>query len=100
MVSSPRSGFSQGQLQLRYDTRKAFHQEVLVPAAQAAFHDDAVFAGMLLEKRQRQAIEPGEVLANVAAADARVVLAEGHVERPVAGVLDAPMAARRAGEAL
>src|SRR5438105_6103966 len=90
----------QGQLPLRDDTRKDFHQVILVPAAEAAFHGDAVLAGMLLQERQRQAVEPGEVLADVSAADARIVLAERHVEGPIASVFDTPMSARRAGEAL
>ena len=41
---------------------KDFQQEVFVPAATAAFHGDAVVAGMLLQERQREAVEPGEVL--------------------------------------
>jgi hypothetical protein len=42
---------TQGQLPLRYETRKDFHQEAIVPSAQAALHGDAILAGMLLEQR-------------------------------------------------
>ena len=42
---------TQGQLPLRDDARKDFHQEALIPAAEAAFHGDAVVAGMLLQER-------------------------------------------------
>ena len=38
----------QGQLQLRHCARKDFQQEVIVPTATAALHDDAVLAWMLL----------------------------------------------------
>ncbi len=43
--------FDQGQLLLRDDVRKDFHQEALIPATEAAFHGDAVVAGMLLQER-------------------------------------------------
>ena len=41
----------QGQLQLRCCSGKHFQQEVVVPTATAAFHYDAVAAGMLLQER-------------------------------------------------
>jgi predicted helicase len=40
--------YEQGQLQLRRCSRKDFQQEVFVPAANAAFHHDAVASRMLL----------------------------------------------------
>jgi hypothetical protein len=55
----------QGQLQLSHYSRKDFHQELVAPTAAAAFHDDAVLARMLLEQRQREAVEPGKVLAHM-----------------------------------
>ena len=42
---------AQGQLQLRRGSRKDFHQEIVVPATDTAFHGDAVFARMLLQQR-------------------------------------------------
>jgi hypothetical protein len=38
----------QGQLQLNRCSHKDFQHEVFIPAAAAAFHHDAVLAGMLL----------------------------------------------------
>jgi hypothetical protein len=38
---------NQGQLPLKRYTRKNFCQELVAPAASAAFHGDAVLAGML-----------------------------------------------------
>jgi hypothetical protein len=40
----------QGQLQLRGDFRKDFHQEGVVPAADATLHGDAVLGRMLLQE--------------------------------------------------
>jgi hypothetical protein len=42
----------QGQLQLRRCAGKDLQQEVLIPAARPPSHDDAVFAGMLLQQGQ------------------------------------------------
>ena len=39
------------------------------------FHDNALAAGMLLQQRQREAIEPCEVLAQVLLPDPRLILA-------------------------
>ena len=53
----------QGQLQLRRCYAKDLQQEIVVPAATAAFHHDAgATVGMLLQQRQRESIEPSEVL--------------------------------------
>jgi hypothetical protein len=69
----------QGQLQLSPASRKHFQQEGVVPAADTALHGDAVLAGMLLQERQCQTVEPGEILANLFAANARLIFAERHV---------------------
>lgn len=61
---------TQGQLQLTLCSGKDFEQEVVAPAAGAAFHGDAVLLGMLLQERQREAIEPGEILGHVTLAQA------------------------------
>jgi hypothetical protein len=47
---NPAGAYTQGQRQLTGCSRKDFQQEVVVPGASAAFADDAVFAGMLLEQ--------------------------------------------------
>ena len=54
----------------------------------------------LLEQVQAHAPEDGEVLGPVAHADATVVFGEGHVQHPVALVLDAPVHAHRGLEPL
>ena len=41
---------AQGQLPLNRCPSKDFQQELFAPAAAAAFHGDAVFAGMLFEQ--------------------------------------------------
>ena len=60
----------QGQRQLNLCPDKDFQHEVFAPAATAAFHGDAVFAGMLLQQRQREPIQPGKVLAQMFVANA------------------------------
>src|SRR5512143_3610921 len=55
---------------------------------------------MLLQQRQRESAQPPEVLTQVLFAVPRFVLAERHVQDPVATVLDTPMAPDRAGELL
>src|SRR5512143_2959395 len=55
---------------------------------------------MLLQQRQRESAQPPEVLTQVLFAVPRFVLAERHVQDPVAAVLDTPMAPDRAGELL
>ena len=54
----------------------------------------------LLEQVQAHAPENGEVLGPVAQADATVIFGEGHVQHPVALVLDAPVRAHRGLEPL
>ena len=49
-LSQSEVALTQGQLQLSRNSRKDFQQEVVVPAADAAFHGDAVLAGMLLQQ--------------------------------------------------
>ena len=43
--------------------------------------------------------ENGEMLARLGLTDARVVLAEGHIQTPVQTVLNSPVGADRAGKA-
>ena len=64
-------------------------EELVVPAATAAFHGEAVFAEVLFEQGEREAIQPGDVRAQVAVAEAGLVFAVGQVEAPRARVLEA-----------
>ena len=75
-------------------------RKFFAPAAAAALHDQALAVGMLLQERQREAVQPGEVLAQVPLADPRFVLAKRHIEAPMTAILDAPVAPHRAGELL
>ena len=52
----------QGQRTLSCFGTKDLHQEVIVPAAHAAFHGETFFARMLLEQRQSEPSEPRQVL--------------------------------------
>ena len=61
---------SQGQRSLSFFSGKDLQQEVIVPAAAAAFHGEAVTGGMLFEQRECEAIEPSEVLPHVFISDA------------------------------
>src|SRR4051794_16570632 len=71
---------TQGQRSLNRCSGKDFQQEVLVPAATATFHDQAVATGMLLQQREREAIEPRKVLPEVLVPNARFILAIRHVQ--------------------
>src|SRR5512135_1571664 len=55
---------------------------------------------MLLQQREREAIEPRKVLAQVPIANPRFILPIGDVEAPVTRILNAPMAADRVREPL
>src|SRR3982751_765852 len=101
MCSSPSTASPwQGQRSLNHCSGKDFQQEVLVPAATAPLHGQAVATGMLLQQREREAIEPRKVLTEVLVPNARFILAIRHVQAPVAGVLNAPVTADRMGETL
>ena len=56
--------------------------------------------GVLLEDREGEAVEPGDVRPQDPLPDPRVVLAERHVEGPMARVLHRPVASHRPGEQL
>ena len=71
--------------------RKDFVQEVVVPAAPAAFADEAVLVGVLIQQGQHVPIPPSKGLPHPSVADARFAFAERRVQRPVAGVFDPPM---------
>src|SRR5271170_2292651 len=80
-------------------SEKDFRQEVGVPAAAAALHDQTDFVvGVLFEQSQGEATKPGQVLGDVSFACAAFVFAERHIQSPVAGVLDAPVAAHPSSE--
>ena len=64
----------------------------------SSLHSDALLAAMLFEKRQGEAIEPSEVLAQMDIPNARLIFAISHVEAPVAGVFDCPVTAHSAGK--
>ena len=61
---------NQGQRQLNVCPDKDFEHELGLPSASASFHDAASFAGMLLEQRERETVEPGEVFTCVDIANA------------------------------
>ena len=63
-------GPRQGQRVLTACSGKDLEHVVIVPTASAAFHGHAVFLGMLLQQGQREAIQPGEVLAKMLITDA------------------------------
>ena len=60
----------QGQRSLKCCSGKDFHQEVIAPSATTPFHGEAFTARMLLQERERKAIEPGKVLSQVLLPDA------------------------------
>ena len=62
-VNDLKPDHSQGQRVLTACSGKDLEHVVIVPTASAAFHGHAVFLGMLLQQGQREAIQPGEVLA-------------------------------------
>ena len=53
----------QGQRTLKHCRTKDFHQECFAPAATSPLHRHTVFAGVLLQQRQSEAIQPRKVLA-------------------------------------
>jgi len=53
---SHKLGAIQGQRELTCLSGEDLHQEVVVPAAAAAFHGEAVAAGVLLQQRQCEAV--------------------------------------------
>src|SRR5438093_9042258 len=92
---------TQGQLQLNRCAGNDFQQEVFAPAATAPLHYRALLLiWMLFQQRQREPIQPREVLTHVRPSYPRFVLAVGHVQTPMAGILDAPVAADRPRELL
>src|SRR5262245_37425658 len=93
-------GGTQGQRTLTCWSRNDFDQEGVAPAAAPTFHDQALAAGMLLQQRQREPVQPGEVLAQVPLAKPGLVLAERHVETPVTAILDTPVPPNSPGESL
>jgi hypothetical protein len=51
LACTPIEGKSQGQRSLRRCSERSFRQEAVVPTATAAFHCEAIAAGMLLQQR-------------------------------------------------
>ena len=47
---------------------------------------------MAFEQADGEAPKPGKIVGHVAIAGAALVFVEGHVENPMQGILDAPMA--------
>src|SRR5205085_2634511 len=88
-ATPPCSLHHQGQRPLTRFPRKDFQQEVIVPTASVSLADDAVFAGMLLEQRERESIEPRKILPRGLVANPRFVFTERHVQTPVTTVFDA-----------
>ena len=58
----------------------------------------ALSGGVAFERVEGEVAQKSEVFGSVTGAHAVLILGEGHIERPVQLVLDAPMAARRTGE--
>ena len=88
----------QGQRSLKRCSGKDFEHELVVPTATTAFHDEAFAAGMLLQQRESEAIEPCKVFTHVFIPNTRLILAIGNVETPVTGIFDAPVTADSVGE--
>ena len=59
----------QGGLVLTRCSSKDFEHVFIIPTTGAAFHGHAVFVRMLLQQRQREAIQPGEVLTEMLVTD-------------------------------
>ena len=59
----------QGQRTLSCLSGAGMDEEFVAPAAGAAFHGQAVFAWVLFEQRQREAVQPGEVLPQMLVSD-------------------------------
>ena len=89
----------QGQRSLSRLSCEDLYEDIVIPTTTAAVHGDAFAVAVLFEQREREAVQPGKVLAVVFVADAGFVFAVGDVEAPMAGVFDGPMLAHGAGEA-
>src|SRR5262249_45961213 len=74
--------------------------EVFAPAATVALHGHTLAAGMLLQQRQREPPQPGNILAQVPIPNPRFVLAISDIEAPVTAILDPPMTPDGVGESL
>ena len=68
-----------GQRSLSRDPRQDFEEGGVVPAAAAAVHGYTFLILTLLQQRQREAIQPRQILAHEHTASPRFVLAIGHV---------------------
>ena len=90
----------QGQRSLKRCSGKDFEHERVVPTATTAFHDEAFAAGMLLQQRESEAIEPCKVFTHVFIPNTRLILAIGNGETPVTGIFNAPVTADSVGESL
>ena len=71
-------------------------QVILVPPRRQPLVGHAHLEGSVLSQQVvRDPLQDGHVVGRVTRADAAVILAEGHVQDPVVGVLDAPMRSHR-----
>ena len=68
-----------GQRSLSRDPRQDFEEGGVVPAATAAVHGYAFLILALLQQRQREAVQPRQILSHKHTARPRFVLAIGHV---------------------
>ena len=76
-------------------------QVVLVPGGRQPLVGNAHLEGPVLPQQVvRDTLQDGHVVGGVAGADAAVVLAEGDIQDPVVGVLDAPVSAHRLQQGL
>jgi hypothetical protein len=76
------------------------HHEGVAPGAAAAFHRVAYLAGMLFQKRPREAAEPGEMLPKIVMPSARLILSVQHIQNPMTRIFNPPVAADGAGDIL
>jgi hypothetical protein len=65
----------QGQRTLTSRSNNDFHQVVVAPAATSPLHGDTLATGRLLQQREGEPVEPGEILAEVLVPHPRVILA-------------------------
>lgn len=90
----------QGKRKLAAFDTKDLQHEVVAPAGHSSAHDDAFLAVDLLEKPDREAFQPGHIVGRDPIPQPTLVLAEGHIQAPVQGIFDRPMATHGLSELL
>ena len=72
---------------------KDLQAEVIAKAGAEAFFPDTDFGRLLLEKIERKLAQQRKVFGAIASADTALIFVEGHINYPVAAILDRPMRA-------